>query len=183
MRVAEAFRRQKELAEALSPNETPDYSHNYGVVIDAVVGPGLSANVLPGFGMKPLQVDSVAEQHQLAVRHAQAGQHLKILRVLDKLSSRAQRGRPFEAVDHGLPHNRILRTGIEAMHGIDHSAHAGRTGSHPTIEAWLGVVGVDDVGLEPSEKLPKLAQGHEVLPNRNGPGGVAEGLVVDAPRF
>ena len=130
------------------------------------------ANFILRFGTKSLQVDAVAEQHQLAARNAEACQHLKILGVLDKFGSRAHRGRPFEGVHHGFPRKRILRTGIEAVHGIDHSGHPGRTGSHPSVDARFGVVRVDDVGLESSEELPKLAQGQEVLADGGGPGGM-----------
>jgi hypothetical protein len=87
VRGAEALRRQEELAEALSPNETPDHPHNHCVAVDTEVGPSLSANFILRFGTKTLEVDAVAEQHQLAARNTEACQHLKILGVLDKLGS------------------------------------------------------------------------------------------------
>ena len=58
--------------------------------------PGLSAHLYVSFGAESLQVDAVAEKHQLAVRHAEASQYLKILGVLDQLGTRAHRGRTFE---------------------------------------------------------------------------------------
>ena len=67
------------------------------------------------------------------------------------------------------------------MHRVDHAGHPGGAGRHPTVEARLGVVGVDDVGLEPPEEPPQLGQGHHVLADGRGPGGVTQGLVPDAP--
>ena len=61
--------------------------------------------------------------------------------------------------------------------------HPGRSGSDPSVEARFGIVGVDDVGLEPPEELPQFGERHEVLADRRGPGRMVEGLVADAPRF
>jgi len=183
VRLAETFSSHKELTEALLPHETRNRPHHHGVAVDAEVGPGLSATALVCSGTEALQIDAVAEQHQLVTRHAQTGQHLKILGILDQLGSRAQRGRPLQGVDHGLPRRPILRAGIEAMHRVDHAGHPSGAGSDPSVEARLGVVGVDDVGPKPSEELPQLDERHDVLADRRGPGGMSEGLVADTPRF
>ena len=61
--------------------------------------------------------------------------------------------------------------------------HPGRAGSDPSVDARFGVVRVDDVGIESPEELPQLDKCHEVLADGGGPGGVAEGLVADTPRF
>ncbi len=181
VRAAEALGRREELREALLPHQAPDGSDHHSLDIHPEGRPGPSAAVLVRGGAEALQVDAVAEQHQLVAGNAQTGQHLEVLGVLDQLGSRAQRRRPFEGVDHGPARGPILRAGVEAVHRVDHAGHPGGTGRQPTVQARLGVVGVDDVGFEPPEEPPQFGQGHHVLADGHGPGGVTQGLVSDAP--
>ena len=69
------------------------------------------------------------------------------------------------------------------MHRVDHAGHPGGTGSHPSVETRLGVVGVDDVRPKTPEELPQLDERHDVPADGDGPGGMAQRLVTDAPRF
>ena len=89
--------------------------------------------------------------------------------------------RAFEGVHHGPAAEPILRAGVEAVHGVDDARHPGRPGGDSSVDARFGVVGVDDVGPQSSEEPPQFDKRHDVLADRNGPRGMAQGLVADAP--
>ena len=119
----------------------------------------------------------------MCLGHAETGEHTEVLGVLDQLGSRAQGCHALEGVDHGPARRPILRARVEPVHGVDDAGHPGGAGGHPAVEARLGVMGMDDVGIEPPEEPPQLVQRHDVLADRDGPRRVSQGLVTDAPRL
>ena len=173
----------KELTKTLSPHETPDRSHHEGLVAYPEIVPQAPSGLLAASGPKPLQVDAIAEQHQLVPRYPDPLQRVQILRVLDEFRAGAHGGGAFEAVDDGPAESAVLGTGVEAMHGVDHAAHTGGPGRHTSVDARLGVVCVDNVGLQPPKELPQFTQGHDVLGDGNRPGGMPKRNMTDSPRL
>ena len=69
------------------------------------------------------------------------------------------------------------------MHGIHDCWHPSQLGGDAAVDAWFGVVGVHDVGLEFSEQLVDLAGSPQVREKRHGPGRVLERVKCHASCF
>ena len=104
---------------------------------------------------------------QLAGGHVQAFQDGDILDVLHELGLGAHRHRSFEAVDHGAAQERVVRAGVEAVHRIDHHRHPSEPRCHPSVDARLRIVGVDDIGTQPPEQANQLAESEDVIGDRD----------------
>ena len=78
-------------------------------------------------------------------------------------------GRPALECDVNSVAERTLerpeRHPVDRVHDHRHMLVPGRC---PTQDSRLGTVGVDDVGLEPSERLPQLPVGFQVGPGTDG---------------
>jgi hypothetical protein len=170
--------RLEELGIALLPDQAPDGADNDGVVVDAELG----SNVGPDdqVGLEPVEVDAVAEDLDLAPRHPESQQCGGILFVLHQLGVGEQGGDPLEHVHGELASPPVLRLRVEAVLGVHHQRHPGRSGGDASVDAGLGVVRVDDVGAEPPEEAVELEQRLGVAAQVGRSGGVAQGVVHDA---
>ena len=57
----------------------------------------------------------------------------------------------------------VVLGGVEAMDGVDHQGDPGEPTDYPPVDAWLGVVGVEDVGPNLAEDAPQRPGGSQVV--------------------
>ena len=171
----------EQLAEPLLPDETSDGTDDDRRVVHAQGPPGARRRLRRPDAVEALEVDAVAQQHQAPGRDAEPAHDLEVLGVLEELHVGAHGGDPLEGVHDRLPQQRVLGCRVEAVHGVDDAGHSCRSGRDPPVQAGLGVVGVDDVRPEFPEQALELDQGQDVLSDGDGPCGMFQWHVGDAP--
>ena len=117
---------------------------------------------------------------QLPSRHTEPAKREDVLLVLDQLDVGESGSDALQDVHGQAAGEAVGGLGVEAVLGVDHQRDPGQAGRDPSVDAGLGVVGVDDVGAEPTEQPVQLAEREHVLVGRAGPGGVTQRMVHDA---
>ena len=174
----------EELDVALLVDEATHGTDEHGVAVRVeVVAQGPRRGGVDAGGVEAVEVDAVAQQGELAAGYAEAGQRLEVLLVLDELGVRAGGGQSLEAVDARALGRTVVLGGEEAVLGVHDHRDAGGLGRDAAVDARLGVVGVDDVGLQVPEHPPQLGQRPHVGRQRPAPGGVVQAHVADAVGF
>ncbi len=111
--------------------------------------------------VEAFEVDAVAEQPRVA-REVPALHEREVLFVLVQLRVRAPCRRSFDPVHGGAPRPRVVSGRVQPVHGVHHDRHAREAADHASVDAGLGVVGVQDVDRFAREHAAQLTRGAEV---------------------
>ena len=183
--VVEALRCLEQLGEPLLQHEPPYAAHDDVVGADTQLGPHLGADVGPGTArVEPVEIHSVAEMLDLVgVGDPQPSHQRRVLGALDELGVGEAASHGLQGVDHRSLQQRVVGGGVDAVHGVDPDRDAHEPADDPSVDAWLRIVGVEDVGTLPANDLHQLPHGLQIGQGVDASGRGGERYVPDAPRL